>query len=238
LSEIIREAFKRNGYEADISFLPWKRALAGTKEGKHQALFTIWHRPEREEWFVFSDSLPANELGFFKRTDTAEQIPVDTLVVPLAIIDIRERAENDPDTELRPEDIRAWESRHGELPEGCCVAVDSGWDRYVAGKWFRNADEEGVMHFPGVHVDAVQMLLDERDVVGLAIDAISIDHGPTTDYSIHYKWLPAGRWAVENLANISKLPHLKIATRGCDNCRGQLFNCWFNRRAQQVFRAG
>ncbi len=51
---------------------------------------------------------------------TAEQIPVESLVVPLAVIDIRERAEENPDTELTPEDLRAWESRHGELPEGCC----------------------------------------------------------------------------------------------------------------------
>ena len=49
-------------------------------------------------------------------------------------------------------------------------------------------------------------LLEDRHVVGLAIDTISIDHGPTSDYSTHYKWLPAGRWAVENLANLSKLP--------------------------------
>ena len=69
ITEIIREAFKRKGYQTDISFLPWKRALGGAKEGKHDALFTVWYRKEREEWFVFSDPLPANELGFFKRKD-------------------------------------------------------------------------------------------------------------------------------------------------------------------------
>ena len=67
MTEIILEAFKRGGYEADVTFLPWKRALEGTKKGKHDGLFTVWHRPEREEWFLFSDPLPANELVFFKQ---------------------------------------------------------------------------------------------------------------------------------------------------------------------------
>lgn len=159
--------------------------------------FKIWHVHEHVGTHIDAP------IHFSENGQTVEQISVESLVVPLAVIDIRARAEDNPDTELTPEDILAWESRHGRLPEGCCMAVNSGWDRHVTGERFRNADEDGVMHFPGVHVDTAQMLIEERDVVGLAIDTISIDHGPTTDYSTHYKWLPAGRWAIENLANLS-----------------------------------
>lgn len=67
MTEIIREAFKRADYEADVKFLPWKRALEGTKSGKHDGLYTVYHRKEREEWFVFSDPLPANVWGFYRR---------------------------------------------------------------------------------------------------------------------------------------------------------------------------
>jgi kynurenine formamidase len=145
-------------------------------------------------------------IHFSEAGATAEQIPVESLVVPLAVIDIRERAEEDPDTELTPEDLRGWESRHGELPAGCCVAINAGWDRHATGPRFRNADATATMHFPGAHVDAAQMLLEERDVVGLAVDTLSIDHGPSTEFPTHRKWLPAGRWAVEGLANLAKLP--------------------------------
>jgi kynurenine formamidase len=171
----------------------------GQIHASNQINFNIWHVHEHVGTHIDAP------IHYSEGGQTAEQIPVDTLVVPLAIIEIRERAENDSDKELRPEDISAWESGHGELPKRCCVAVNSGWDRYITGKRFRSADEEGVMHFPGVHVAAAQMLLEERDVVGFAIDAILIDHGPINDYSTRYKWLPAGRWAVENLANLSKL---------------------------------
>lgn len=70
VSAIIREAFERAGYTIDISFLPWKRAMAGTESGKFDGLFTMWYRADREESFAFSDALPANEYVFFKRKDT------------------------------------------------------------------------------------------------------------------------------------------------------------------------
>ena len=72
ISEIIREAFKQNGYEAQIKFLPWKRALEMTRRGEVDALYTAWYREERRQWFAFSDPLPiANEIGFFKRIDSS-----------------------------------------------------------------------------------------------------------------------------------------------------------------------
>jgi kynurenine formamidase len=145
-------------------------------------------------------------IHFSEHGETAEQIPVESLVVPLAVIDISARAEDDPDTELTPDDISAWESRHGELPDGCCLAVNAGWDRRATGPGYRNADEAGTKHFPGVHVEAACMLLEERSLVGLGVDTLSIDHGPSSDFPTHRKWLPSGRWAVEGLANLAKVP--------------------------------
>lgn len=137
---------------------------------------------------------------------TAEQIPVESLVVPLAVIDIRARASEESDSELTPEDIRGWESRHGPLPDGCCLAVNSGWDRFATTTRYRNADETGTMHFPGVHINAAQFLLEERNIIGLGVDTLSIDHGPSNDFPTHREWLPSGRWAVEGLANLAKVP--------------------------------
>jgi kynurenine formamidase len=137
---------------------------------------------------------------------TADEIPVESLVVPLAVLDIRARVQDDPDAEVTPEDIRAWEAAHGPLPVGCCVAMDGGWDRFARDARFRGADERGTLHFPGFHVETARMLLEERDVVGLAVDTLSIDYGPSTDYPTHHAWLPAGRWAAEGLANLSALP--------------------------------
>lgn len=137
---------------------------------------------------------------------TAEQIPVSDLVVPLAVIDIRARAREDADTELTPVDIMAWEAEHGDLPRGCCVAMNSGWDRYAPGPLFCDRDEDGIMHFPGFHPETAEMLANERDVLGLGVDTTSLDHGPSTEHMAHRIWLPAGGWVAEGLANLSELP--------------------------------
>jgi kynurenine formamidase len=145
-------------------------------------------------------------IHFSREGDTAEQIPVMSLVVPLAVVDICARAEDHPDAELTPADILAWEARHGPLPDGCCVAMNSGWDRRATGPGYRNVDGSGRMHFPGFHDETAQMLLDERRVVGIGVDTLSVDIGPSTRFPVHRRWLPAGRWAAEGLANLAALP--------------------------------
>jgi len=67
MTEIVVEAFDRAGFGTDIDFLPWKRAFEGTRDGKFDALFTMWYRAEREEFFIFSEPLPSNELVFLVR---------------------------------------------------------------------------------------------------------------------------------------------------------------------------
>lgn len=67
MTEIVVQAFDRAGFDSSVDFLPWKRAFEGTRDGKYDALFTMWYRQEREEHFLFSDPLPANELVFLVR---------------------------------------------------------------------------------------------------------------------------------------------------------------------------
>lgn len=135
----------------------------------------------------------------------ASAIPAETLVAPLCIVNIAERAAKDPDTQVTPDDIKAWEAKNGALPDGAAIAMNSGWDQHVKTDKFRNADAAGVMHFPGFHPDATALLL-ERKVVGMVVDTLSLDHGASKDFATHYRWLPAGRWGLECTANLGQLP--------------------------------
>jgi len=62
-----------------------------------------------------------------------EQLPLKSLIVPAAVIDIRERANKNPDTELIVDDVLAWEKKYGRLPEDVCVFMYSGWDEKISG---------------------------------------------------------------------------------------------------------
>jgi kynurenine formamidase len=56
---------------------------------------------------------------------SADAIPIENLVVPLVVIDIAARAEDDADAQVTPDDIRAWIATHGAIPDGACVAMHS-----------------------------------------------------------------------------------------------------------------
>ncbi|MCT7376200.1 cyclase family protein [Chelativorans salis] len=135
------------------------------------------------------------------------EIPVGDLVCPLAIIDIREKASADPDAQVTPGDIEAWISANGEIPDGACVAMLSGWGAHVSSDMFRNVGDDGkTMHFPGFHIEATEMLMEETGTKGIAVDTLSLDHGPSQDFAVHYSWLPSGRWGLECIANLESLP--------------------------------
>lgn len=138
---------------------------------------------------------------------TTDQIGVDDLVVPLAVVDVSTKAAQDPDYLLSREDLGEWESRHGRIPQHCCVAMHSGWGRHVGDTAkYTGKDVGGTFHFPGVAPQAAEWLMQERDVVGLAVDTLSLDHGPSKDFRTHLLWLPSGRWGLENVANLDRVP--------------------------------
>ncbi|MEL0436848.1 cyclase family protein [Phycobacter sp. K97] len=137
---------------------------------------------------------------------SVDELPVGQLICPLAIIDIAEKAASDADAQLTPDDIKAWIAAHGPIPEGACVAMYSGWAEKVGTDLFRNADKDGVMHFPGFHIEATQMLLEETRAAAIAVDTLSLDYGASADFATHYAWLPAGRYGIECVANLDKLP--------------------------------
>ena len=146
-------------------------------------------------------------IHFSENGATVEKIPVEQLAVPLAVVDVSAKAAQNADYLLSRADLAAWEKKHGRLPENGCVAMHSGWGKHAgdAAK-FTGKDSAGTFHFPGFSVEAAEFLLKERKVAGIASDTLSLDHGPSKDFKVHYLWLPSGRWGLENVANLDKVP--------------------------------
>jgi kynurenine formamidase len=138
---------------------------------------------------------------------TAEKIDPASFVAPAAVIDIRERVKKDTDAAVSIDDLKAWEKAHGRLPKGCAVCLNSGWDAKAGdAKAFLGTDGANKLHFPGFSKPAAEFLATERDVAGLLVDTLSIDTGAATDFAVHKVWLGAGKWAVECVANLGKVP--------------------------------
>jgi len=143
-------------------------------------------------------------MHFSKDGTSVDEIEPANLVCPLCIVDIKAKAADDTNAMVEPEDIEAWISANGELPAGALVAMNSGWADKVGDASFRN-DAEGNFAFPGFSKAATD-LLQQAGAAAIGVDTLSLDPGNSADFAVHYSWLPAGFYGIENLANLDQLP--------------------------------
>lgn len=139
---------------------------------------------------------------------TADQIRPEDLVVPLCVVRIADRAARDNITELTVRDLREWERRNGRIPERAFVASDSGWYRRVSdpAAYLQFDAAAQVMRFPGISPEAADFLINERSIVGFGTDTSSLDVGTRREPLVHRMLLTTGRYGLENLAALDKVP--------------------------------
>jgi kynurenine formamidase len=63
-----------------------------------------------------------------------------------------------------------------------------------------------LLHFPGLHPDAAQWLVDNRNIKAIGLDTPSIDYGRSSDFLSHRILMEKNIPAFENLADLSALP--------------------------------
>lgn len=136
-----------------------------------------------------------------------DEYSAQSLVVPVVVIDIREKALGNSDYTLCVEDILAWEKRYGEITPGCVVLLYTGWqEKWLDKNAFLNQDAQGSMHFPGFGSDATRFLLEERQIVGVGIDTHGVDSGQDTTFATNRLVLERQGIVLENLTNLDQLP--------------------------------
>ena len=135
---------------------------------------------------------------------SVDELAPENLLAPLVVVDITEKARQDPNATVDPEDIEAWVSANGEIPAGALVAMHSGWAEKVGtGEYRTNA--EGNFAFPGFSQAATDLLM-ERGAASIGVDTLSLDPGNSTDFAVHKTWLPSGRFGIENLRGLDQVP--------------------------------
>jgi polar amino acid transport system substrate-binding protein len=65
VNHVITEAFKRKGYTVRYKYLPWKRAVLETKNGKFAALSYVYFSKDREKEFYLSDPISEEKIVIF-----------------------------------------------------------------------------------------------------------------------------------------------------------------------------
>ena len=183
-----------------------EEVFAGTTEGGYY--YSTYNLALSEHGGTHLDA----PVHFAEGRQSADEVPLDRLIGPAAVIDVAAAAGADADYRVTREDILAWEADNGTLPPGAIVLVRTGF----ASRWPDAArylgtelkGDEGVaaLHFPGLSEGAARLLAEERGVAAVGIDTASIDYGQSQDYIVHQVLLGRNIPVFENVADLSALP--------------------------------
>lgn len=142
---------------------------------------------------------------------TTDQIPLERLIGPAVVVDVRPQADSSPDYRVDVKAMDRWERENGRVPEDAIVLFRTGWGR----RWPDRAAYLGTartgpaaapeLRFPGIDSAAASRLV-ERKVRAVGIDTPSIDYGQSTSFLTHRILFEANIPAFENVANLDRLP--------------------------------
>ena len=141
--------------------------------------------------------------------NTCDTIPARRFIGPACVIDVTAEVERNPDFLLTPDDVVAWEGKHGKIPAGAWVLLRTGWSERGDPKAFLNVADDGP-HSPGFHASTSTLLARERDVLGVGVETIGTDAGqagtfdpPFPNHGIMHG---AGKFGLASLKNLDQLP--------------------------------
>lgn len=139
-----------------------------------------------------------------------DEIPVQEMLLPLVLIDVRASVAHDADYCIGLDDVAGWEARHGRVPAGALVVMRSGWStRWPSQQRMMNRDAQGVAHFPGWRLDVLRLLFEQRAATACGHETTDTDGGLAIsrgDVSLERYVLERDAWQIELLGPLDGVP--------------------------------
>ena len=133
-------------------------------------------------------------------TWAAGQIPAERLVAPLVVMDWNAAQDGSP--QISVDDIAAWESHHGMIPQGAVVAIRRALPTTNDLSTNAVSTNDLSMPFP-IASDAAQFLMDARYTIGFALETpvnLGSDRTLARQLALH------GSYVVEGATRFTSLP--------------------------------
>lgn len=168
-----------------------------------------WHNITLSEHTGTHFDAPAHWISGRDLPDNSvDTIKPKNFVGPVVVIDCSAGASNNEDFELTPELIVTWETTHGKIPNDAWVLMRTDWSK-KSGAAYLNMRDDGP-HSPGPTPDAIQFLINERNIRGFGTETVGTDAGQgshyTPPYPAHFYLHGAGKFGLQCLANLDQLP--------------------------------
>jgi kynurenine formamidase len=144
-----------------------------------------------------------------------DELSPSDLILPAAVIDIRDEVADDPDHVVGVRELKDWEEANGEIPSGAAVLLLTGCSDYWAAggdaNYFNCGSGRPGVHQPGFSRNAVRWLID-TGVLGktgaTGTDTFGPDPSSDAAFMPTYLTLRKHRVTIENLTNLDALPPL------------------------------
>jgi kynurenine formamidase len=133
-----------------------------------------------------------------------DELPPTFAVRPLVVISIADQVKKNATYALKVADVRAFEQKHGRIPQGSVVMVRSDWSK----KWTENPTKAKALaadpKFPGVSLAALKFLHLQRHILFHGHEPLDTDTTPTLEgehWLMHHGYTQA-----EGVANLAGVP--------------------------------
>ncbi len=144
---------------------------------------------------------------FIPNTRTLDELDVKEMICPLAVLDVHQKAKENPDYAALPEDLYDWERRNGRMPEGAFVALRTDWfKRWNDHEAFYNKDKNGVPHAPGWGIELLKILCEDRKVRAIGHETCDTDPSHVGSLPCETYVLSQNIYQIEVLTNTDQLP--------------------------------
>lgn len=148
---------------------------------------------------------------FIKGEPLSEAYGVKDMVFPLVVINISEKVREDVHYAVTAEDIKAYERKYGEIPDGAFVALYTGWSqRWPDMDAICNYDQDGGEHFPGWSMEALKYIYEVRNAAANGHETLDTDASVLAaeagDLACERYVLGKGKQQVEVLCNLDQVP--------------------------------
>ncbi len=113
---------------------------------------------------------------FVKEGALSEEYGVKDLIFPLCVIDVTAKVKENPEYAVTVDDIKEYEAKYGDIPEGAFVALYTGWSK----NWpdmdaLSGTDAEGGEHFPGWSMEALKYIYEVRSAAANGHETLDTD---------------------------------------------------------------
>lgn len=147
---------------------------------------------------------------FVKDAPLSDAFGVTNMIYPLCVIDITDKVKDDPRYAATADDIKAYEAKYGDIPDGAFVALRTDWHK----NW-PNMDklsgiaDDGSENFPAWSLSALEYIYETRNAAASGHETLDTDASKEAakagDLACERYVLKKGKLQIEVLSNLDKV---------------------------------